>query len=182
MADGQITISRSGQPRAFAGMVADTGIKDDVAAFNLEASAEIPFGTGVKWDGETGALQPTASNSVLKGIIRWEADHQTGLNGDLGTTGLKPKAAMSCRRRGRMWVMVDAGYNVGDLTPGTSKGYCRFETDGGSNTVVGAWRASDDGHVVSAIGQVTFASSVILDADGVTKIAMVDCDFDNKSS
>lgn len=181
MADGQTSISRSGQPRAIAGMVADTGIKDDVAAFNTDV-VSIPFGTGVKWDGETGAKQPSASGSILKGIIRWDASHQTGTNGDLDSTGLKTKAEMYCRRRGRMWVLVDVGIAVGSFTPGTDKGYCRFESDGGSNTVIGAWRNTDDGHVVNASGQVTFISTVILAADGVSHIAEVDCDFDNKAS
>ena len=150
---GQTTVLRSGQPQAFPGMVADTGIKDDVSSFNLESVSSIPFGSGVKWSGQRGSLLPTANNSVMQGIVRWSADHQTGTYGDLDSTGVRPLGDLMVRRKGRLWVPVDAEYAVGDLTPGTSRGYCRFETDGATNTVVGRWRASDDGHVVSCIRQ-----------------------------
>ncbi len=174
---GQTTVLRSGQPQAFAGMVADSGIKDDVSSFNLETVDSIPFGSGVKWSGQRGSLLPTANNSPLQGIVVWNADHQTGTYGDLDTIGVKPNGALVVRRKGRIWVPVDAEYAVGDLTPGTSRGYCRFETDGATNTVRGRWRASDDGHVDSAINQVVFVSNVILAADGTTKIAEVEVDF-----
>lgn len=174
---GQTTILRSGQPQAFAGMVADTGIKDDLSAYNLEVSAEIAFGLGVKWSGQRGALLPTASSSVIRGVSVWNGNHQTGLYGDLGTTGLKPNAAMVVRDLGRIWVLVDAGQAVGDFTPGITRGWCRFETDGGSNTVVGAWRGADDGHAIDCTKQCVYVSSVILAADGVSLIAELDCNF-----
>lgn len=177
MADGQTTISRSGQPAAFAGLPADGSIKDDVSAFNLEASLEMPFGIGVKWSGERGALLPSAANSVMKGINLFNANHQTGVDGDLGTTGLKPKAALNIRRFGRLWLLVDVGIAVDTFTPGTTRGYCRFETDGGSNTQRGTWRHTDDGHVVDCTSQVLFISKVILSANGVDKIALAQVDF-----
>lgn len=177
---GQTSVSRSGQSQAFAGMNGDIGATRDLSAFNSEASAEMRFGIGVKPSGARGALLPTAVSSRIAGVVLQNANHQTGTNGDLGTTGLKANADLTLRRSGTVWVLVDAGQAVGDFTPGITPGWCRYETDGGSNTIVGAWRGADDSHSIDCSKQATFVSSVILAADGVSLIALLEVDFANK--
>lgn len=174
----QTSIAKTGQPIAVAGQLSDSHKgTDTVSRFSGEASAVIPFGVGVK-PGTTfrKVLLPTASSSIIEGIVRFGYGHVPGATGDLDQTlgGLKPNAGMDVVRRGRMYVLVDA--NVTTITPYSDRGYCRFESSSGA-TVVGAWRNTDDSHVVDCSKAVQFVSPLFTAADGSSKIAEVQVEF-----
>lgn len=179
----QTSINAAGMQRGMAGDLADSGDSDVLSSFSSESSTQIPFGVGVKPDGTYGGvggvLLPTASSSKIKGIVVRDLNHVAGGSGvgDLGTTGLLPKAGFGVIRTGRVIAQVDAG--VSSITAFVDRAFCRFESDGGSNTVIGRWRNTDDGHVVDTSAQAVFASDVFTLPDG-TKGALVDCNFTNK--
>lgn len=175
----QTSVNPAGQPIAIAGQVSDTRLNDMLSRFSGESSTRIGFGLGVK----PGTLDhevklPTANSSVIEGVTAWSANHVPGVTGDLDQTssppGLKPKAGMELMRQGRIWAQID-GDTV--ITSGITRAYCRFETDGASNTLVGTWRHSDDGHVIDTRKQAIFMSGVRVAADG-TKIAELAVNFD----
>lgn len=181
----QTSINKAGQPVGFPGQLSDSmeGV-DVLSRFNQEAAAQMPFGIGVKPGTVRDAVKlPAAQADVIEGIVKWGANHMpanaTGTIGDLGATGLLPKAGLEVVRRGRMYVIVDPGLAVGAITPYVDRGYCRAVVNGGNN-VVGAWtNAADGADTIDCTKQVQFVSSVFLAADGVTKMAEVDVDFVN---
>jgi hypothetical protein len=107
------------QPIAFAGMKADFQGEDVVDSFiQGEASAEVPFGVFMQKKGsgdERNALLP-AGNAVLPtiGLVLHSHSYSVGANGELGTSGLKPKAALDLMVVGRAWVIAENGSAYGD--------------------------------------------------------------------
>ena len=176
----QTSINQAGFPIAVAGQVSQTreGM-DIVSRFSGEASTRIGFGLAVKaGTSEHEVLLPTAANSVVQGVVKFGYNHTPGATGDLDQDstppGLKPNASIELMRQGTMWVQIDADTAI--ATPGETRAYCRFESDGGSNTKVGTFRHTDDTHVIDTRNQVVFVSGVRTAADG-TKIAEVDVNF-----
>jgi hypothetical protein len=184
----QTSINKAGQPVGFPGQLSDSmeGV-DVVSRFNQEAAAQMPFGIGVKpGTVRDGVKLPAAQADVIEGIVKWGANHMpanaAGTIGDLGATGLLPKAGLEVVRRGRMYVVVDPGIaaGAGAITPYVDRGYCRAVVNGGNN-VVGAWTNAADGvNTIDCTKQVQFVSDVRLAADGVTKMAEVEVSFNNK--
>lgn len=173
MGSPQTTILAAGQPPAFAGLC--TQKLDSVSAASREASANIQFGLGVKPGVKVKEmLLPTASSSVLLGILLQNQVYAPGTFGEIdqssATKGLIPNTFGEILTEGRGWVIVDGDASI---TANVTRAYWRFESDGASNTLVGTFRHSDDGHVVDVRGQVLFVSGVFTAADGVTKIAEV---------
>src|SRR5579864_3418421 len=166
-ASPQSTILPFGQPVGFAGQV--THRIDTQSAANKEASSNIGFGLGVKpGTNAKEALLPTASSSVLAGIVLNEAVSAPGTFGGIDQSGsppgLIPNTMMELLTEGRCLVKVDADTVV---TIGAGA-YWRFESDGGSNTVKGTFRHNDDGHVVETTKKVTFKGAKFLAADQLT--------------
>jgi hypothetical protein len=163
----QSTILPFGQPVGFAGQV--THREDTQSAANKEATSNIGFGLGVKAGTNVKeALLPTASSSVLAGIVTNESVTAPGTFGGLdkdgSPPGLIPKTMMELLTEGRIWAEVDA-----DVTITVNTGaYWRFESDGASNTKKGTFRNTDDGHVVDVRKKVTFKSGKFLAADQLT--------------
>lgn len=175
----QTSILAAGQPVGFAGM--STSKTDSISANNAEASTNIGFGLGVK-PGTTSraALLPTASGSVLLGVV---LNNMTYSPGDFGSIdqdgtppGLIPDTLMEVIRQGRVFVVVDADAAV---TPNVTRLFWRFESDGASNTLVGTFRHVDDTHVVDTRGQVLAVGPIFTAADGTTKICEVYIDAVN---
>lgn len=172
----QTSINPAGQPIAVAGQAVDTGEgADDVSRFNGESSSAIGFGLGVKPGTYDHDVKLPTTGCTFGGVTMWSAAHVPGAsNGDLDTTstppGIKIKGRIDVRRRGRIWAQVDADTSI---TPGVTRAYLRFESDGVSNTLVGTFRHSDDGHVVDVRKQAVFVSGVRTAADG-SKIAELD--------
>lgn len=173
MGSAQTTILPYGQPVAFAGQC--THKEDSTTAVSKEASVNIQFGLGVKPGTKVKEmLLPTASSSVLLGILLQNQVYAPGTFGEVDQTsttkGVIPNTLGEVLKHGRAWVIVDADTSI---TPNVTRAYWRFETDGGSNTLVGTFRHSDDGHVVDVRKQVLFTSGIFTAADGATKIAEV---------
>jgi hypothetical protein len=122
---------------AFEGMRADSGPCDVWSMVNNEGSAEIPFGHAVAFEGSTddqGALSPDALADILAGIVLHSHDYSNSPNGDLGTTGLKPGAALNVLRKGRIWGRCADGCSPGDRlfvrVLGGTEGELRASADG----------------------------------------------------
>ena len=175
----QTSINKAGQPAAFAGMLSDNSDNDVVSRFSAETVTEIPFGAGVQFHTVARSCKLLASGGVLMGVSVWGANHMPGTGGDLGTTGLKPKAGLQVLRRGRIWALVDKATT--SIAAGTDRGYCRYTADGVTNPDVGAWaKADDSGKTLDATKQTQFFSGLFTAADGVTKIAELDVNFNSK--
>lgn len=101
------------QDAAFAGMLADTGRLTDRAPYvQGEATAEIGFGYGVaegtaapQAGGLNGAILPVDANSVFAGVLQHAYDYDSRT--ELGTTGIKPGAALNVLKKGRVWVYTE---------------------------------------------------------------------------
>lgn len=172
MGAAQTAIQAFGQTIAFAGMV--TRRVDSQSAMNEEATNAISFGIGVKPGAKIkGCLLPTATSSLLKGIMVQGQDYAPGSFGDITQTatptGVSPKVFGELLTEGRCWVVVDAGSSPAVNT----RAYWRAVSDGGSNTVVGTFCTADDGNVVDTRKEVVFLSGKYTAADGVTTIAEV---------
>lgn len=176
----QTSVSQSGQSVAVAGQLVDNQEGEDIVSrFSQEASAEIPFGAGVQFGTVRDGVKLLTSSGVIEGVSVWGFNHQPGTNGDLGTTGLKPKAGLQVIRRGRVYVLLDKTISVA-IVP-SDRGFCRYTIDGVTNPTIGAWsNASDAGKNLDCTKQVEFLSAAFLSADGTNYIAEADVAFVNK--
>ncbi len=177
MGQAQTVILPYGQPAGYPGLA--TRIIDSLSAANKEASLNIGYGLGVK----PGTLVkeaklPTASSSVLMGIVL-NIDTNApgsfgGIDQSIAVDGVRPDYMLEVCTDGRCFVQVDGDASV---TPNVTRLYWRFETDGGSNTRVGTFRNTDDGHVVDTRAQVIAVGPIFASADvlngGTTKICEV---------
>ena len=101
-------------PVAYAGMLYDNGPNDVFSMINKEATAEIPFGVAVAFEGSTrdaGILSIDATTDKACGIVLHSHMYSTL---DVGTTGLKPGAVMNILRKGRVWVTAEMAVAPGD--------------------------------------------------------------------
>lgn len=152
---------------AYAGMLGDANPISTTNKVNSEASAEIPFGSGVKQGVADGAaLFPTVQASVIIGIVMHSHAYEQGT--ELGDTGLKVGVQMSILMKGTIWLLVEEAVVAGD------RGFCRRTAGGGEQ--LGAWRKSADStDCVDCTKQVRFLTSA--DAAG---FALADVDFTNE--
>lgn len=175
----QTVINPEGQPAAIAGMIADSNdITDVVSRFSEEASAEIPFGYGVVQGTATqGVKLPSGSGDIPVGVNVFGYNHMPGTIGDLGTTGLKPKAGLQVLRQGRIWVQLDQ--DVTTIAPNTDRTYLRYSANS-PNLSPGRWaKAADSGHTIDLTKVGVFVSGAVAFADG-TKGAVASFNFVNK--
>ncbi len=181
----QSTILPFGQPIGFAGQV--TQEFDTQSAANKMVSTNIGFGLGVKpGTNVKEAILPSTINDVLAGITTNRAVSAPGTFGGVDQAGsppgMVPNSLMTLLTEGRMFVVVDA-----DATPSPGVGaWCRFQSDGASNTLVGTFRQAQDGgsNCFDVTKKVTFKSGKFLAADqltgGTTYIAEVYVSISNK--
>ena len=175
MGTAQTSILAAGQPVGFAGLVTLELMAK--AAANKEVTLNIQAGLGVKPGVKVSeALLPTASSSVLFGIVAQVQAFAPGTFGEVdqgAQPGYIPNTSMTVLQTGRIFVIVDADAAV---TPNVTRLYWRFETDGASNTLVGTFRNTDDGHVVDTRKQIIAVGPIFTAADGTTKICEVRID------
>jgi len=180
MGTPQLSILPYGQPPFIAGQITQ---KIDAGSAANKDSVNIDFGLGVKPGTYVKeALLPTASSSIFDGLVVWETVDAPGTFGNIdqssATKGIKPNAFMTLLREGRGIAIVDADTTV---TPNVTRLYWRFETDGASNTKVGTFRHSDDGHVVDTRNQVLAIGPIFTGPDGVQKLCEVYVSTSNKA-
>jgi hypothetical protein len=187
----QTTVSSSGQSIAVAGQLADSeDAYDIVSGFNGEATAQIPFGFGLRCDPTATPsgdryLLPTGFSTVggdVAGISVFDYNHMkvTGPDsagnfaGDLGVTGLVKNAGMQVLREGRIFVPVQDTVRPGD------RAFCVGIATGG--LAAGLWAGSGYGasYHIDCTRQGVFRSGTYTAADGVTKVAILEVDFTNK--
>lgn len=187
----QTTVSSSGQSIAVAGQLADSEDSYDiVSGFNGEAVSQIPFGFGLRVDPSANPsgdrfLLPTGFSTLggdIAGINVFNFNHMkiTGPDsagtyaGDLGPTGLMPKAGMQVIREGRIFVPVQDNVRPGD------RAYCVGIATGG--VAAGLWAGSGYGasYHIDCTRQGVFRTGTYTAADGVTKVAILEVDFTNK--
>lgn len=158
---------------SFAGMLADGSTAHQVETrINAEASAEIPFGTFVVTGGsvgDAGAVLPSAGTTklVLGPVVHSHA-YSKGDNGELGTSGLKPKTVMNVLVRGRIWVLTETSVAVGDPV------FVRYAS-GAGGTVLGRVRnATVSSEMIDLTTKARFITSATVTSTPVLACIEVD--------
>ena len=197
----QTTVSAGGQSIGVAGQIADSAEgRDIVSGFNKEATNQIPFGVGVRvqpgsnGDGfllasgfsggapgmEVAGINVFSYNHFKQGA----ADPLGNYAGDLGGSGLLPNAGMQIGREGRWLVPIEIAVVVGD------RAWCRGVPTGSSSSAnaQGFWAGTGynaagagSSYMIDCTRQGVFRSGTYTAADGVTKVAILEVDFTNKS-
>jgi hypothetical protein len=189
----QTSINAEGQPYGVSGQIIDDGsVVDVVSGFSEETVNEIPFGCGVvQGVAAQGVKLPAASTDKPEGVNAFSFAHlPAGVNdaagnptGDLGSTGLKPKAMVDKLRKGRILIPIDAAITI---APG-DRPWLRFRTDGGSNTQPGTWSNAQDGgnNLIDCTRLGEFRSTVFVvptATGGSTNAAICEFDFTSRNS
>lgn len=163
--------------KAIEGALADTGAHDCVTKYNAEASACVAFGRAVKFGAtDFAALLPTAQADKIVGVVVHSNQYSTGENGELKqdgtawTNGLRPGAAMTILRKGRIWAVAHS-----DVTPGDRLYVRRTSAESGQEFVGGLEDASDSTDMVDCTAQ-----GVWLDTASAGSLARLEVDFTNK--
>jgi len=154
---------------ALEGQLFGDGPHDVRTMINQEASAEVPFGHGVKFEGSTedlGALLPTAETSVIAGIV---AHSHAYADDELGTTGVLPGATLNVLRKGKIWVAVEDGCAPGDRLWIRAVGAVAPEAIGQCNN------ADDSTDMVDCTN-----AGVFLTTAAAGGLAVLDVDFTNR--
>lgn len=183
----QRTVNAGGMSIGFAGQIADSNwVLDIVSGFSAEASAQIPFGFGLmalSGVPDSYVLPSGASGTMeIQGISVLGLNHSRGggvdadgnFFGDLGASGLLPKASLQVMRKGRVLVPVEHNVRIGD------RPYCRVTATGALTP--GSWVGTNYGgsYVRDCTTQGRFISLTSTAADGVTKVAVLEVDFNSK--
>lgn len=163
--------------RAIEGALADNGEHDVATKYNEEASACISFGKAVCFGvGDFGALLPATENDVVCGIVLHSNQYSTGAEGELKqdgtawTNGLRPGAAMSVLRKGRIWAVARTA-----VVPG-SRLWVRAVASGSGHEFLGGLEDADD----STDTIDCTAQGVWLDTAAQGALARLEVDFTNK--
>jgi len=124
-------------PVGYPGLIYDLHKGYNDTLVSTEASAVIPFGCAVcKGSTDEGGILPVDANSKFEGVLIKDDSYAPG-SIDLDANGLKPKASLSIRKRGPIWVKVEEAVVKNDPA------FFRHTASGG-NTQKGAWRKSAD--------------------------------------
>ncbi len=111
------------------------------SCYNAEASAEVAFGTAVKWGSATdqkAVKVPAAETDKIKGVVVHSHAYENGENGELGTTGVQSGGKLEVLRHGEIWVIAEDGCAPGD------RAWVRC-TAGGAGELVGGFPIADEG-------------------------------------
>lgn len=199
----QTTVSAGGQAIGVAGQLSDTGEGVDiVSGFNMEATNQIPFGFGLRvqpGSNGDGFLLATGFSGLspgldVAGINTFSfnharvgvADSAGNFSGDMGASGLLPKAGLQVLRQGRIIVPVEIPVVAGD------RPWCRGVATGTSSSAAfqGIWSgtgynlandAAGSSYMIDCRRQGVFRSGTYTAADGTTKVAILEVDFTNRS-
>lgn len=163
--------------KAFAGMLAgmEHGAVID-SRVSEETSTQLPFGTAVaRGAGNDGSVQPAGATLAAKvdGVIVHshayaKATDGTSATGDLGSTGLLPKAKLSVLSKGRMYVAVEDVVVRGDTL--------RVRHTTGTSEQVGGFRKAAVANKTLDLGR----CAVVIEGNGSAGgLAVVEFDFGN---
>jgi hypothetical protein len=145
---------------AVAGQVSDNGAIDVMPMFNGEASAEIPFGRAVIFDGtaaadHNSALLPAAETNLVAGIVMFTHQYTRGTStSDLGDTGVRPGGALSVLRKGRIWVVAGT-----DVLANASRLWVRAVAGGDPEFLGGCEDADDSTDMIDCTAQGVFRTT-----------------------
>ncbi len=183
----QTTILPGGQTIGFAGMIADSYPNPDITSgFNMDTQ-QIPFGFGLMHQpgaaDERAYVLPTGPTGsvVIDGLSVFDMCHSRGgsvdsygnYSGDMGASGLLPKAGLQVGRKGRFLVPVESAVVVDD------RPFCRIVPTGALSQ--GSWGGTGiAGFMKDCTNQGVFRSATYTAADGVTKVAILECNFTAK--
>lgn len=158
------------QAVAYPGMLADLGNKYTESMVSEEASAEIPFGVCVAQGvADSQCELPDASGDKLVGMVQHSHAYAKGDGGELGTTGLKPKACVNVLRKGRMYVVAETTIAAGDRL------FVRYAA-GAGGTQLGALRnAAVASETIDATAQGVFRTGGVAGT-----LVVLEVDFTNK--
>lgn len=134
------------------GMLRDNGPMDAVTGINQEASAVIPFGVAVCFEGaarDDGMLLPDSLADVLAGISLRSLAYDPVVN---TADGIAAGGTLTVLTRGRVYVTCEDGCSPGDrlhvravATGSEVEGACRASADGSDTidaTTQGVWRST----------------------------------------
>lgn len=122
-----------GQP--FSGTPGDTGPKKDVSYLN-DSGSDLPAGIAVNIKAEGKVDQFNGNGDSVAGVILNTFARDP--NDLTGTNAIKAGDMANVREYGPVYVAVEETIAVGDPV------FCRFTSDGGSNTTLGKFRKSAD--------------------------------------
>jgi hypothetical protein len=162
---------------AIEGALADSGAHDVVTKYNAEATAAISFGKAVKFGAtDQAALLPAAETDKICGIVLHTDQYSTGSEGELKqdgtswTNGLRPGAAMSILRKGRMWAVARTA-----VAPGDRLWVRAVSAQSGHEFLGGLEDADDSTDMIDCTAQGVWLSTA---AQG--ELAILEVDFTNK--
>lgn len=195
----QTTVSAAGQAIGIAGQLADTGEGQDiVSGFNMESTSQMPFGFGIRVqpgsNGDGFLIATGFTNGVgcdVAGVNVFSfshnragvADSSGNYSGDMGASGLLPKAGLQVLRKGRVLVPVEIAVVAGD------RPWCRGIATGTSSSaaMVGIWSgtgynsgSNGSSYLVDCTRMGVFRSGTYTAADGTTKVAILEVDFTSR--
>jgi hypothetical protein len=162
---------------AIEGALADSGPHDVITKYNAEASAAISFGKAVKFGAtDNAALLPAAETDKICGIVLHTDQYSTGSDGELKqdgtawTNGLRPGAAMSILRKGRVWAVARTAVAPGDRL------WVRAVASGSGHEFLGGLEDADDStDTIDCTAQGVWLTTA---AQGA--LAILEVDFTNK--
>lgn len=179
----QRTVLPNGMAVAIAGQLADTGPHDIITGFSAESTLSIPWGFGLRKAASgnpQGHVLPTGTSGTFEivgvNILRYDAMRQGSADadgnyaGEVGSTGLLPKAMLEVGRKGRAYVPVEVEVRDGD------RAYCRIGP-GGASGGAGIWGGTGISGMIDCRKQAVFRSNTVVSADGTSRIAVLEFDF-----
>ena len=195
----QTTVSAGGQAIGLAGQIADSREgRDIVSGFNMEATNQLPFGFGLRvqpGSNGDGFLLATGFSGLSPGlevagvnvfsfnhVKAGAADSAGNFAGDMGASGLLPKAGLQVMRQGRVIAPVEIAVVAGD------RAWCRGVATGTSGSAAwqGIWsgtgynlanEAAGSSYMIDCRKQGVFRSGTYTAADGITKVAILEVNF-----
>lgn len=185
----QRSINAGGQAVGVAGQIIDNGmVRDIVSGVSFEPSAQIPFGYGVIRSAgqERGYILPTGASGTMAiaGLSVFDlaharagsADSDGNFSGDMGASGLLPRAPLQVARKGRYLVPVENNVRPGD------RAFCRVTATGALTP--GSWVGTNYGgsYVRDCTTQGEFVTGTQTAADGTTLVAVLEVDFTSKAT
>jgi hypothetical protein len=154
------------------GVLMDPLSADIKSMYSAEASDEIPFGACVEWasatDGKAAKL-PNAETDKICGLVLFSHSYETGDNGELGTTGVKPGGKLHVLRAGRVKVKCRTGCAPGDRL------WVRAVAGGGTEFLGAPENADDTTDTVDCTAQGEWESYAAAGGYAVLRV-----DFTNK--
>lgn len=158
------------QPIAFPGLKGDATLSVVETRINAEGSAEIPFGVFVVKGGsvgDPGCVLPTASTvKLVLGPVVHSHAYSKGINGELGTSGLKPKAVLNILVKGRIWVLSETDAAVGDPV------FVRYASGAGGTQLGAVRNATVSGEMIDLTIKGRYVTSVT-----AGNLAMIEVDM-----